>query len=255
MARLNRRIIELLILSSFWNVSGVAYAAELCHYLLQSQLNSTESWRIRQKSLAIAAWFSGRFSNPKSHDPRRFLYVVHAVREDHAGVLNFLRNSSASPEYLISASVVNERKSYTFGRVGFILEVPPENIVSTSPQDTAIINNWVTDSPDFIKKELGAETAEDYKRWLFQKHGISDPTQLINENIALESKQRRVRVTEVNVEKVGPNGRSPTVVAVFYNNTPGEYHFGGEFISQQESKNLARDFGLPLVELGPRSLD
>lgn len=81
-------------------------------------------------------WKDFRLSNPLSHNPDDYCYLVHAIRpyeyEDPNNAIEYFLKKPA-----ISMSLVSNRLAKTFYRVGFILSVPSTNIVAARPHDSA----------------------------------------------------------------------------------------------------------------------
>ena len=96
-------------------------------------------------------------TDPQSHDSQEFQYIVHAIQDpalrmmrdmmalEHAangGTIDpgrsidlFSQPGRISEKAVISTSYIDQAHTGTWGDVGFILEVPEENIISTDGQD------------------------------------------------------------------------------------------------------------------------
>lgn len=82
------------------------------------------------------------FTSPRNHNPNQFQYFVHSidiplskgltVSEIHTYILNEL---ATNPQRFLSTSLVDEKHPGTFGRIGFILEVPESSVVAAKPSD------------------------------------------------------------------------------------------------------------------------
>ncbi len=99
--------------------------------------------------------FYSDLTDPKSHNPDNFCYIVHAVNPvsqillmgvihqagefDHRQNIDLLRNPYLiSAKKKISASVVSDEHMETFGEVFFILDVPWSNILDMDYEDRTI---------------------------------------------------------------------------------------------------------------------
>ena len=104
-------------------------------------LNPVESWKMS-------------FTDPKRHDNKHFCYIVWAHHEqfnedfmaavEKAGnkmnYIDIFKNpESIAKRPVISASVITNEHTQTFGQTGYILSVPVENILLLSPRDINIL--------------------------------------------------------------------------------------------------------------------
>jgi hypothetical protein len=91
-------------------------------------------------------WGQG-FTNPQNHNSTNFRYIVHALRlaegpppgaqATWTPANSILNNPNETLEgwSAISCSVIDQSHPSTFRSAGLILDVPPENILTTSPGD------------------------------------------------------------------------------------------------------------------------
>lgn len=103
-------------------------------------------WRIKDFIIAIREsawrsdddgkhpWIGFKTSDPKHHDPADFIYFVHAIKPNrdrsYDKVLDYFLMKPT-----ISTSLIFSRHADTFWATGFILDIPPENIISVTVTD------------------------------------------------------------------------------------------------------------------------
>ncbi len=100
-----------------------------------SDLSKTELEKIiGQESAFQKNWDPGFFTNPGTHNPKKFIYMVHAVQMP--GLLtDLLQNKNISTFDHFSTSIISQSHIQTFGDVGLILRVPAEKIIAASSRD------------------------------------------------------------------------------------------------------------------------
>jgi hypothetical protein len=89
------------------------------------------------------SWSETKFSNPNSHDQGKFRYFVHMIARSHnrsqhslAEIYNFISDSvGKNPCAYLSTSIIDQSHRGTFGSVGFILQVPKENVLIAEAHD------------------------------------------------------------------------------------------------------------------------
>ncbi len=155
-------------------------------------------------------------TNPRHHDPKSFRYIVHALVDDISRLSqNIAANQSRAgtdntidllshPERIsqkpfISTSLIDQDHSATFAASGFILDVPPTNIIETSPTDLAS-NMWRghSDVQDAIDKRSVTTTPQN-----------------------LLAQTNRLKHNEVVVTGTHPQTQEPVrIAATFYKVSP-----------------------------------
>ncbi len=119
--------------------------------------------------------WTGLTTNPKRHKEYDFRYIVHAIQPESLRVgrdvavmkllsegdvnevdsgrwVDLLNNpSDINKKPLISASYIDQSHQETWGSVGFILEVPAENILGTYPQD---VGTPFFEGVEYVKSKL-----------------------------------------------------------------------------------------------------
>ena len=88
------------------------------------------------------AWEDNQFSDPRLLNASDYLYRVVAVKEQQIlnknipnGMKSFLDSSFIDSSEILSFSIIDSRKNATWGMAGFIVSVPPENIISMNGHD------------------------------------------------------------------------------------------------------------------------
>lgn len=80
-------------------------------------------------------WTSSQFTDPRRHNPKRFVYIVHALGSDLEYLKSDTNLGAFAPD--IWASVISNDVLYTYGKAsGLILSIEPDNVVGTSCYDT-----------------------------------------------------------------------------------------------------------------------
>src|SRR3989338_11305221 len=96
--------------------------------------------------------FYRELTDPRTHDPSRFCYIVHCLNlyaqlsllhltlstdsYDPSQNINLLDNpEQLADKKLISTSIINQDHTTTWGDTFFILYIPWENFVTMSPRD------------------------------------------------------------------------------------------------------------------------
>lgn len=168
-------------------------------------------------------------TDPSQHNPKSFRYIVHAVQDpmlrayrdlmsiqmqldsgiqtDPGRNIDLLRAPDRVPEKpLISASFIDQDHRATWGRVGFILEVPPVNIISTNTQD---VGSPFYQGLDWVRQKLRARS-------------LMSPNALLAGTVPTDSNEveitgthpddltKKVRIIGVFVKRL-PSGRIPEV--------------------------------------------
>ena len=159
-------------------------------------------------------WVS--MTDPGHHNPNSFRYIVHALKDNMSRVIQKIAGSQSrvgtdnvidllsNPEKIsqkpfISTSLIDQDRSATFAPSGFILAVPPANIIETSPTDLGS-NLWRghNDVQDAIDKRSLTTTPKD-----------------------LLAETSRVEYNEVVVTGTHPQTSNPVrIAATFYKVSP-----------------------------------
>ena len=142
-------------------------------------LTSESGLRRVPKSPISPEQFYADLTNPRSHDPDNFCYIVHAVNPHSALSGNYMGGEESDPmqdidllrtphlisrKKKISASIVSDEHMETFGKVFFILDVPWGNILDMAPEDEAIATRTLEEHlasqqlPYMSPRELVRET-------------------------------------------------------------------------------------------------
>lgn len=106
------------------------------------------------------SWAPLALSDPMRHDSSSYRYLIHTInnfgiRYTATSSFHFIGNTVANnPCATISTSLVNQQKRAMFGTMGFILRVPSENILFTSPQDIGSPNLYTNIDPVKFHTEL-----------------------------------------------------------------------------------------------------
>mgnify|MGYP001605367087 FL=1 len=133
----------------------------------QKDHESKVAWRIGSER--PHPWIDFQTTDPKQHNSHNYRYLVHAVRPyDYLKPKELVKYFYQKPT--VSMSLITNDISETFYKAGFILKVPPGNIVSARPHGSAaaILND--------------KSTQEEFKRAILEANdiwGVWSPEDLI----------------------------------------------------------------------------
>lgn len=101
------------------------------------------------------------FTDPKKYNPAHFQFIVHGLTSSSENnVLDILLKKPESiKNTLISASLVTEQHVPTYGRCGFILAVPSENVFAAKPSDMGLNNAAIKKGLKLALRELKWQNA------------------------------------------------------------------------------------------------
>lgn len=100
-----------------------------------------------------ALWAPSEFSNPHTHNPQSYRYLVHTIDINGSqfsaeSSFQFIENVVGRRECATySASLIDQDKRGTFGRIGFILEVPEANILLAKNSDMGSVSLSTNEDP------------------------------------------------------------------------------------------------------------
>ncbi len=211
---------------------------------------SLESWP-EQDSKKAPAWgrefaaaqksWAGVLTDPREHRDDSYLYLTHALRPDLLGhygrsvrsVHEHLTNNPG--DYIVSTGLVSNEFAQLYGSgIGFIIDAPPDNIITAGMGDLGVANN------------RGGDVA--YYRRKLREEGLAEPHALAKESA------EKVDANEVAVATIGQEGRRIRVVGVIL-----DYKYLNIFLTGKnpgeteqliaDAKNLAHELDLPIIEL------
>jgi hypothetical protein len=117
-------------------------------------------------STILSSWDARHFTDPKSFQQQQelepsknaFEFIVHTTPLSHLinleGVFSEQGEQALSDWDIISASVISDKKPYSYGSVGVILKVPPQNILIAHEEDMmSELNVGVPGRVDFLVRE------------------------------------------------------------------------------------------------------
>jgi hypothetical protein len=178
------------------------------------------------------AWAPAHFSNPREHNSQKFRYIIHAIRED--SYVRLFEN----PELLsnlthLPMSVIDEAHRGLFSKSGFILSVPEQNIIFTSPRD---VGSPVGAHPLTESKLAAIESRR-------REFGIRDPSEILE-----NTKGHNEILAWVNLE----SGGQIAITGIFVRTNTLSDGSKTWVVSRergQEIKRLAHKMNLPIVEI------
>ena len=179
-------------------------------------------YRDKAMNISVEAW-KNITTDPREHNPNYFKYIVHSIQSEslrlHRDILeiqlklngldvdenrrtDLLRNSDdIAKKAVISTSLIDQNHRGTWGNVGFILDVPAENILSVSNQDMGSLPR----SAEYVKARLRERDIESPDVLLKNTH----PSQYNELEITGTNPfdlSKKVKVIGVFI-KVGPDGK------------------------------------------------
>ncbi|MFK8024307.1 MAG: hypothetical protein AB8G26_10140 [Ilumatobacter sp.] len=165
-----------------------------------------------------AAWDPVNFSDPTIHDETQFTYIVNGLQEyedEPQYMTDLLADPTLLHRALISASVITQAKTPLWCPSGFVLQVPPENVMSTHHEDQAS-NSSVS---QLHETKMYLEITR-----LFDLFGIDTPAAVVNAtqlaNPAMYRPSKHNELTLLGAAAPG-NAAGPQPVAVFVVVAPG----------------------------------
>ena len=181
-------------------------------------------------------------TNPNEHGPEDFSYIVHAVyanREtkkitvgkEEIDFINVAKEPKRIHEIpVLACSLIGNKKDYghtgtvhNVSNVCLILEVPPENILRSGPQDIA-----------------SSRSLEDEQKRVDAGYGIGDPETLLRES----SPQRGWGYNEVVIRGSSPSGQV-RVIGIYLNNQTHDTSTSEE--ERSLAKEIAARLNIPII--------
>lgn len=187
-------------------------------------------------------WDVSEFSDPSRHDPKKFRYIVHMIqtsgRRSIRSIYDFLATqASQNPCATLSTSVIDESYTWTYTGIGFILEVPAENIIAAANKDmvSPVLTN--NKEPNFF--HLYART--------YSKHyaPLQSPSQVLK---SMTSPERTTKSKWNEILIASKFRRSFKIAAILIN----EREFKQKPVDPAEVRDLievAQQEGLPVVHI------
>lgn len=180
-------------------------------------------------------------TQPTQHDPNKFAYIVHALPPNDLGsnynaneIINLWKNpQDISKKVLLSTSLISDLKRGTYRNLGFILRVPPENIVSTHSRDSGTNNHFESDNPAGVAAEITR---------LSRSFKIKDPEDLI------ETSDSRV-FNEVVVTGTSDLGSKIEIAGVFVVVDKSGNPLVKRTEDLQSLIDIAKQYALPVVPI------
>lgn len=127
--------------------SWAARSDKKCQSAYQSWIRKagvSDSTAVRQE------WDVSKFSDPRSHNEESFRYIVHMINYTHSPRQTFKYFQSflgKTPCSWVSASLIDQAHTGTYGEFGFILKVPAENILLAATADIGSSYNSTNTDP------------------------------------------------------------------------------------------------------------
>jgi len=203
-------------------------------------------------NIDIKKWNSG-FTDPNDNNSQQYRYLVHGIGNEQRVALQrtFLIKSTQPQEYdssqlidllldpfrisqkrIISASVVDQDHTATYGEVGFILKAPAENVLKMSPQD----NGTFFSNPDNAIKKMRDEPSINSLESLMNQTG----------NFSAES------WNEVCLEGTTESG-SVEIIGVFIKTNKRGNPKNPEMA--EKIQQVANRYGLPIIKIEGHQLE
>jgi hypothetical protein len=198
-------------------------------------------------------WKPDFMTNPTLHNPNNYKYIVHGLLEDevrnkhgliHKDYINVLENPNLiSKKGIISASYINNEINASYGKSGFILNVPEQNIFTSGPRDLGL--------PNLNSPRINSSLAEKMLNETARSNGLYTPRELteLNKKIFDLEDYNEIGIvgTTTNMSKVQVSG-------IFIKTDSS----GRPLASPQRIEELTRvanKYHLPIIKLVEKSLN
>lgn len=116
-------------------------------------------------------WAPSRFTDARLHRAEKYRYIVHAVRwpGNLRNAEDLIINGKLTQ---LSASIINQYHTQTFGDVGFILSVPKEAVVSAAQYD-------LHSQRTLDRDESNSEYEQRFVK-IYRALGLPDPNKILS---------------------------------------------------------------------------
>ncbi|WP_143330368.1 hypothetical protein [Chromobacterium haemolyticum] len=203
-----------------------------------SNVNSISSGAISRGNLFL--WDPSYFTDPKNYvQGNQFKFIVHALDFENSKQIS-RRLLSGEDSILtswdtISASLISDVKSFTYGSLGVILTVPIQNIILTSSEDMMFRNNI----GDLGRSDFDLVSASDSlyqlspvvrsgllsKHVIFnsRKHSIRTPSEILGNTYDARNEIIIITRPNINTHPGYPTTREVKVSGVFIREMSEQY--------------------------------
>ncbi|WP_163836082.1 hypothetical protein [Spartinivicinus ruber] len=241
----------------------------------------------------VRSWNSSRFTDPKSihqemgvrgHQSKTdFQFIVHTAPLNHLiegkGIFSRDAESAMASWDVACTSIVNQKKTYTYGSVGVILKVPQQNVLAASPEDLMSETNvGLIDRANKLVNEFDRsdvksryERMPDYQRNGLLKKEIAShqrhtntPEQVLENTYRARNEILICTAEGVNIHQGEKTTGKVEIAGIFLNDSAPNFNHkhiadwkGETLLSQddryelfqQYAEPLAQELGLPIIYL------
>ncbi|QIL85692.1 hypothetical protein G7083_07380 [Vibrio sp. HDW18] len=224
----------------------------------------------------------------RGHNSKKeFQFIVHTASIEQLinkdGIFSHNGESELNNWDVLCASIVNEKKTFTYGSIGVILDVPKQNMLAASPDDLMSETNiGATHRVDYLVNISNKEDqVEKYKqmpnheRTGLLKKEISrharhknTPYEVLKKTYNMRNELLICTRSDVNVHKNEECTKNIKIAGIFLNDcdiTPEQKHLaeftGDKILSKDEkyeifiqhAKPLAEKLGIPIIYFNGQS--
>ena len=176
-----------------------------------------------------------RPSDVQSFNRNRFTFLIHAGVSPRK-LDSLLRNPyKLSQAFSFSASLIDQNHRTTYGKYGFILAAPPENIMATKPSD---MGSPLTEAIHPSKlNEMKKDLRYDF---LLSRFPVLSPQQILKDTIPHD-------YNEIMVAGTTFNGGAVYIVGAFFKTKNGLNTMAPEDF--EKLKLLGRKYRVPIISI------
>lgn len=251
-----RSIVKLIFLISLISTTGTSKAANS-----ESLIGCHQTETISQGKRI--SWLPNNFSEPSNHSERRYRYVINAVTispggRDPESMRSWIESGSPKGQhYIISGSVVGSGfKAMAASEMGFILKVPPENILAAAARDIWTVNSWMANQIQIIgdpDRPCGKLGFEKYKSWLGRNAGLYTPEEILKSPIGTGRSEDYRLYNEVAILNDSSLKYHPIVTGFFFSarSLPRGRSTNQAYVNKQFelARSVAEKLNVPFVQI------
>ncbi|MGL4192495.1 MAG: hypothetical protein ACRCRU_07960 [Vibrio sp.] len=245
----------------------------------------------------ISSWDNSNFTLTSSisdemgvrgHDSKKeFQFIVHTASIDQlinkTGIFSHNGESELSNWDVLCASIINEKKTFTYGSIGVILDVPKQNMLAASPDDLMSETNvGLAHRMDCLVNVANKnDQAEKYKQMPnYERTGLlkkeisrhdrhqNTPYEVLKKTYNMRNELLICTRSDINIHKNEASTQNIKISGIFLNDcdiTPEQKHLaeftGDKILSQNEkyeifiqhAKPLAEKLGIPIIYFNGQS--
>ncbi|MBP7635904.1 hypothetical protein KBA41_17200 [Candidatus Ozemobacteraceae bacterium] len=178
---------------------------------------------------------SHSMANMASFSDKKFCSVVHAFSSARKIDILLKDPNWLSKVFTFSASLINHNHRNTYGKIGALLSVPPDNILATKGSDMG------TPFARVYTKEQESAIADDafFKYYIGTNRPVS-PLELLRMTHA-------ETYNEMMVAGTTTNSGSVKIIGLFFKTKSGKRVVSAEI--EEKLERLARELGVPVVDI------